>query len=534
MSYNDATARATAQMRLSFVLPMYNEALNIEAMAAMIRRDAAPLLDDYEIVIVDDASTDGCGAIADRMARDDARIRVIHNPRNRGLGGSIRVGLAAARMPYVLYSDSDLPVDFECLRWVLPKVTPEVDLLIGYRVGRAEGVRRAIMSWTYNRLIRAIFGLRVRDVNFAFKLIRRDLLERLDLHSEGSFIDAEILLEARRAGATPVEVGLDYHIRRAGASSLSSPAVVFKILAEMWRYLTRDHDRAYRAVIINGDDFGLHRQVNLGILEAHRDGVLTSASILAAGEAFADAVAIARQCPRLEVGVHLALTEVTPCAPPAQVPALVDGSGRFSGNTLAVIGGIIAGRIPAPQIEAEFRAQLERVRAAGLPISHLDGHQHVHMAPACARVVARLAREYGIVAVRLSREPLSWPCSASPARKLERFLLNVGLRVASWRAARIFRRAGLAFPDRFFGFANAGRMEREIAARLAAAEPGVTEIGCHPGLSDADLDRVTGWGYHWEQETQALCCEDARAALNRSGAQLGSWATCRTCAPADS
>jgi len=535
MSYNDriACAPAAANMKLSFVLPMYNEALNIEPMVAMIRREAAPLVEDYEIVIVDDASRDGCGDIADRMAREDPRLRVIHNPRNRGLGGSIRVGLAAARMPYVLYSDSDLPVDFACLRWVLPKVTPEVDLLIGYRVGRAEGIRRAIMSWTYNRLIRAVLGLRVRDVNFAFKLMRRDLLERLDLRSEGSFIDAEILLEARRAGATPVEVGLDYHVRRAGLSSLSSPMVVLGILAEMWRYLVRGDDGEHRAVIVNGDDFGLHPQVNRGILEAHRRGVLTSASVLAAGEAFEDAVAIAKQQPRLEVGIHLALTQMRPCAPPQQVPDLVDGGGRFPHDTAAVIRGIATGRIPGRQIEAEFRAQIERVRAAGLRISHLDSHQHVHMAPACARIVARLAREYAVPAVRLSREPLSWSCSPSPARALARFAMTIGLRIACWRSRPIFRRAGLAFPDRFFGFVNAGRMEREVAARLARAAPGVTEIGCHPGISNTQLDRATGWGYHWAQETKALCDDDARAALRRSGARLASWATCRAPRPRD-
>ena len=513
-------------MRLSFVLPMYNEALNIEAMVEMIRREGAPLLEDYEVVIVDDASTDGSGELADRMAREDPRVRVVHHPVNRRLGASIRSGFAAARLPYVLYSDSDLPVDFACLKWVLPKVTPEVDLLIGYRLGRAEGIRRAIMSFTYNRMIRLLFGLRVRDVNFAFKLFRRDLLERLDLRSEGSFIDAEILLEARRVGSRPVQVGLEYHVRQAGVSHLSSPAVVMGILREMMAYLRRDR-RAPREVIVNGDDFGLHTEINRAILDAHRDGVLTSASLLADGPAFAEAVELAREHPDLEVGVHLTLTQLRPCAPVEQVRGLLAGDGHFPEDLGTLMRSVAAGRVRGPEIEAEFRAQIERVRAAGLRITHLDSHQHVHVLPACARVVARLARQYGIRAVRLPREPITWPNGGRPAQALPRFLQGIGLRLACWRAARIFRRSGLAFPDRFYGFANAGHMEREIGERLAHAEPGVTEIGCHPGRSTPVLSQTIDWGYHWGEEYQALLDGAARSALEASGTRLASWSRCR-------
>jgi hopanoid biosynthesis associated protein HpnK len=515
-------------MKISFVLPMHNEALNIEAMVEMIRREAAPRLEDYEVVIVNDASTDDCGEIADRMARQDSRIRVVHHPHNRGLGASIRSGLAASRMPYVLYSDSDLPVDFSCLKWVLTEVTPEVNLLIGYRLGRAEGLRRTIMSWVYNRLIRVVFGLRVRDVNFAFKLIRRDLLSRLDLRSEGSFIDAEILLEARRARCRLVEVGLEYHVRQAGVSSLSSPAVVLRILREMLDYLTRDEQPTLREVIVNGDDFGLHSDINSAIGEAHRRGLLTSASLLANGPAFAEAVAVARQHPGLEIGVHLALTQLPPCAPIEQIPRLVARDRRFPDDLMAVTRRLLTGRVPEQQIEAEFRAQIERVRAAGLPISHLDSHQHIHVLPACARIVARLAREYQIPAVRLPREPVSWPVGVGTGRALSRLLQSLALRLACWRAAHIFRRTGLIFPDRFYGFANAGRMESEIGRRLARARPGVTEIGCHPGRSTVELAKTIDWGYHWGEEFHALCRHATRAALDLSGARMASWSRCRS------
>jgi len=512
-------------MRLSFVLPMYNEALNIEAMVAMIRRQAAPLLEDYEVVIIDDASSDGCGTIADGMAAHDSHLQVIHHPHNRGLGASIRSGFAAVRMPYVLYSDSDLPVDFSCLRWVLPKVKPEVNLLVGYRLGRAEGMRRAVMSWGYNRLIRVLFGLRVRDVNFAFKLIRRDLLQRLDLRSEGSFIDAEILLEARRVGAHPVEVGLQYHTRQAGVSSLSSAAAIWGIFRELGAYVSRDEQPAPRRVIVNGDDFGLHSQINRAIREAHCQGVLTSASILAGGPAFAEAAAIAREHPDLEVGVHLALTQLPACS--AAGIAAGRGEGRLPDSLLAVLWRVVGGGLSEQRIEAEFRAQIERVRAAGLRITHLDGHQHLHVLPSCARVVARLARQYGISAVRLPREPIHRPVGVGLARAGSRLLQGFALRLACWWAARIFRHHELSFPDRFFGFANGGCMEHQITSCLALAGHGITEIACHPGQSSAELDRVLKWGYHWEDELASLCRPACRTTLASVGARLGSWSDCQ-------
>jgi chitin disaccharide deacetylase len=510
-------------MKLSFVLPMYNEALNIEPMVEMIRQKAAPLLEDYEIIIVNDSSTDGCGEIADRMAREDQHIRVVHHEHNRGLGGAIRSGFAAAQLPFVLYSDSDLPVDFACLEWVLPQVTPQVDLLIGYRLGRAEGPRRAVMSWVYNRLIRLISGLRVKDVNFAFKIFRREFLERFDLRSEGSFIDAEILLEARRMGCRLAEVGIQYHTRVAGVSSLSSMAVVIKILRELLLYLGRDKSHAFRGIIINGDDFGLHHNINQGMLLAHTKGGLTSASLLAAGEAFNEAVEIARQHPQLEIGVHLTLTQIKPCASVDQVPVLVNADGHLPSDHFAVIKGIVTGRIPEAQIETEFRAQIERVRATGLLISHLDSHQHLHVLPRVAQITARLAREYGIPALRLPREHICWPHSLPVMAASRRFVQSIGLRLLSKHAAKTFRRAGLAFPDRFKGFVNAGHMQRDISRYLALPRHGITEIGCHPGASTTELAQIFDWGYHWQEELAALC--EVAASPNR--AQPVSWYSCR-------
>lgn len=227
---------------ISVVIPMFNEEAHVRRSVEAARRVLEGMGGEWEVVVVDDASTDATGALADDMARDDPRVRVLHNPSNRTLGGSLREGLAAARGEVVLYTDADLPADLEQLPRALRLLeVQEAELLAAYRFDRTgEGWRRALLANCYNLALRVLFGLRVRDVNFAFKLIRRSLLSRIVLRSEGSFIDAELLLRARRAGARVIQMGLDYFPRAGGASTLSSPRVVLRILREMagsWRDL---------------------------------------------------------------------------------------------------------------------------------------------------------------------------------------------------------------------------------------------------------------------------------------------------------
>jgi glycosyltransferase involved in cell wall biosynthesis len=227
---------------LSVVIPMYNEEAYVERAVAAARAVLEEMGGDWEIVIVDDASTDGTGPRAHALAAADARVRVIHNPVNRHLGGTLRAGYAAATKDLVFYTDADLPVDLGQLpRAVRLLEYQQADLLAGYRFDRtSEGMHRALYTIGYHVLIRLLFGLRIRDVNFAFKLFRRSLLQRIELKSEGSFIDAELLLRARQAGAVMIQLGLDYFPRTRGRSKLSSLGVIAAILREMagqWREL---------------------------------------------------------------------------------------------------------------------------------------------------------------------------------------------------------------------------------------------------------------------------------------------------------
>ena len=227
--------------RISVFFPMWNEEAYVEravgaALVTCRELVEAKVVLDYEVIVVDDASTDRTPEIADALAADDEHVRVVHHPVNRKLGGSIKSGFAAATGDVVLYTDADLPFEMrELVRALRVLQTYEVDLVSAYRLDRTgEGPRRAVYSLLYNGLIRAMFGTRVRDINFAFKLVRRRVLDHVVLRSEGSFIDAELTIRAQRAGFEILQIGVDYFPRTRGVSTLSSLGVIRTMLGEMW------------------------------------------------------------------------------------------------------------------------------------------------------------------------------------------------------------------------------------------------------------------------------------------------------------
>ncbi|MFN0028024.1 MAG: glycosyltransferase family 2 protein [Acidimicrobiales bacterium] len=233
---------AGAGALFSFVFPMWNEEEIIERTVVAAHEAGQRLIleneiADYEIVVVNDASTDATGSIADRLAAEDRRVRVLHHQTNRKLGGSIKSGFVEARGDFVLYTDADLPFDLlDTIKAMRLLRIYEADLVCAYRLDRTgEGPRRAVYSYAYNSLVRMALGLHVRDVNFAFKLLRRSVLDKVTLTSEGSFIDAELLCRSQAAGFRTIQFGVDYFPRYRGVSTLSSPRVILTILAEMRR-----------------------------------------------------------------------------------------------------------------------------------------------------------------------------------------------------------------------------------------------------------------------------------------------------------
>jgi glycosyltransferase involved in cell wall biosynthesis len=227
---------------ISLVFPMWNEEAYVHRAVAAGREALSAITPDWEIICVDDCSTDRTAELVDALAREDPRIKAVHNPRNRKLGGTLRAGYAAAAKDLVVYSDADLPFDLrEIGRAVRLLEYQQADVLAAYRHDRtAEGPVRTLYTLVYTSLIRLFFQLWVRDVNFSFKLFRRSLLDRIQLQSEGSFIDAEFLVRARKSGASIIQIGVDYFPRSRGVSTLSSPGVIVDILVDMarlWREL---------------------------------------------------------------------------------------------------------------------------------------------------------------------------------------------------------------------------------------------------------------------------------------------------------
>jgi glycosyltransferase involved in cell wall biosynthesis len=220
---------------VSLVIPMFNEELNIEHAITAAVEALQKYSDDYEVIIVDDASTDGSPQFVARMTTENPRIRTIRHDKNRKLGGALKSGYTAASKDLVLYMDADLPFDPDVLgRAIRAMDVTGADLIAGYRLDRTiEGLRRTIYSYVYNAIIGVLFGWPHRDINFSFKLMKREVLEAIELKSEGSLIDAELIVKAKNRGFAIQQIGLDYFPRIRGTSHLSSPAVILKIFREL-------------------------------------------------------------------------------------------------------------------------------------------------------------------------------------------------------------------------------------------------------------------------------------------------------------
>jgi glycosyltransferase involved in cell wall biosynthesis len=237
---NDDHRTGAPFRRLSVFYPMWNEEQYIRRAVDAGRRTAVDLvergeIEDFELIVVDDASTDATGRIADELAAADPHVRVVHHPRNRKLGGAMKTGFATATGDVVLYTDADLPFDMAEVGRALRLMREyDADLVSAYRFDRTgEGYLRAIYTFIYNLLIRWLFDVKVRDINFAFKLCRARIFEHVGLRSEGSFIDAELVIRTTRLGYQMLQFGVDYFPRTRGQSTLGSLRVIQTILREM-------------------------------------------------------------------------------------------------------------------------------------------------------------------------------------------------------------------------------------------------------------------------------------------------------------
>ncbi len=273
-------------------------------------------------------------------------------------------------------------------------------------------------------------------------------------------------------------------------------------------------------VIFTGDDFGLAVPVNEAIAEAHRNGAVTTASLMVAAEHCRDAVERARQLPSLRVGLHLTLVEGRSVLAPQEIPDLVDAEGAFS--THLARSGFKFFFYPGirKQLEAEIRAQFEAFCKTGFVLDHANAHNHMHLHPTILRLLIRVGKDYGLKAVRLPKEPpiLSWRAS----RKSLGPRLASRLFLAPWIALmkHMLRRADMRCNDFLFGLTDGGSMTAELTTRLIQNLPeGITEFCFHPSTHRCnEIDRTMPF-YRHEDEFKALTSESLLNAIQSAGAQ---------------
>jgi glycosyltransferase involved in cell wall biosynthesis len=231
-------ARERAQTDgLSVVLPAYNEAANIGSAVAKAIATGERLFPQYEVIVVDDGSRDGTGAAVEELTREHyPRVRLVRHRINLGYGAALRTGFKHARFDLVFFTDSDNQFDVSELEYFLPLMADH-DLVTGFRVYRYDAVLRCILSWFYNRLVGVLFRLRVRDVDCAFKLMRREVVRKVEIEVDNFFVNTELLAKARRWNFRIAEKGVRHYPRTAGETSVR-PSDIPRTLStvfRMWR-----------------------------------------------------------------------------------------------------------------------------------------------------------------------------------------------------------------------------------------------------------------------------------------------------------
>jgi glycosyltransferase involved in cell wall biosynthesis len=222
---------------ISAVLPAYDEEENIETATRRMAEVLASLgLGDWEVIIIDDGSKDRTGEIADRLAAEDpTHIRVFHHNPNRGYAEALKKGFTSARHQLVFYTDSDLQFDVRELKNLLPLIE-DADLVCGFRIYRFDPLSRLVLSWGFNLLVRIVFRIKVRDIDCAFKLFRREVFDKITIESKKFFVDAEVLAKAKYFGFRMAEIGVRHYPRPAGKSTVRPSHIIstLKELARIW------------------------------------------------------------------------------------------------------------------------------------------------------------------------------------------------------------------------------------------------------------------------------------------------------------
>ena len=228
-------SEASPRPRLTFFFPAYNEQENIARTVELALSQIGPLVPSIEVLAIDDGSTDRTRQLADELAAADPRVRV-HHQLNRGYGGAIKAGFAEARGELICFSDGDLQFDLREMGRLLDRLadaSKTVDAVIGYRIKRRDPFHRIFIAKTYNAIVSVAFGLRVRDIDCAMKLFRREVFDGLRLDADGPFLSAEMLIKLRARGVRMAQVGVNHYPRAAGTNTGASFTKILRTFRDL-------------------------------------------------------------------------------------------------------------------------------------------------------------------------------------------------------------------------------------------------------------------------------------------------------------
>jgi hopanoid biosynthesis associated protein HpnK len=280
-----------------------------------------------------------------------------------------------------------------------------------------------------------------------------------------------------------------------------------------------------KRLIVNADDFGFTPGVNAGIIHAFKTGIVTSTTIMANGEAFDDAIALALANPRLGVGCHLAIVGGRPVAQPDEVPSIVNNEGLLLPTLGQLMLRLARGSVKADDIAREFRAQVSRVVNAGITPTHFDSHKHSHVSPQVMKALSLVAREFGITRVRNPFESVFGRGSLSGWTNIKQSALSAAIAPGEIRFKRLARQYQLKTPNRFLGVKLTGMLDSDaIRSIMKSLKEGTTELMCHPGIYDSGLESAhTRLKKERERELEALTDPSLRRFAEESGIELISY-----------
>jgi hopanoid biosynthesis associated protein HpnK len=273
--------------------------------------------------------------------------------------------------------------------------------------------------------------------------------------------------------------------------------------------------------VVNADDFGLSVSINAGIRDAYEHGILRSASLMANGEGFDDAVSRVKEHPGLGVGIHLSLVGERPIAPAHKLRGLIDSEGRLPPSYADFARGYLSRRFTPREVHREMEAQIVHVLRAGIRPTHLDSHQHVHLMPGVFDLTLDLAEAYKIRVVRIPHDRAVFSPALASGRGVQ---LGVLVFLSALARSKI-RRRGLQCAAFFHGLVDSGRLDTQVlCAILSRLGHGVHEIMCHPGFETPALRHHYAWGYTWESEAVALRSAAVKKLVERRGIRLRNFA----------